>query len=98
MVYRRKRKRSNNRKKTFTISAIEGGTALSLAQSTGLDTALKSALGGNLSAALTTIQTQTLANKTKIIGVLGAAFVGKMIVSGFGRKQLAKLGPIRIVP
>lgn len=97
MVYRRK-KRSRSRKKTFTISAIEGGAALSLASSTGLDAALKSAMGGNIAGALSTIQTQTLANKNKIIGTLGAAFVGKMIASSFGRKQLAKLGPIRIVP
>ena len=97
MVYRRK-KRSYSRKKSFTISAIEGGAALSLASSTGLDTALKAALGGNLAGALSTIQTQTMANKTKIVGTLGAAFVGKMIAGGFGRKTLAKLGPIRIVP
>jgi len=97
MVYRRKRTRRNS-KKSFTISAIEGGAALSLASSTGLDSALKTALGGNLAGALTTIQTQTLANKNKIIGTLGAAFVGKMIASGFGRKTIAKLGPIRIVP
>jgi hypothetical protein len=94
----RRRKRSYSRKKTFTISAIEGGAALSLASSTGLDTALQTALGGNLAGALTTIQTQTMANKTKIVGTLGAAFVGKMIAGGFGRKTLAKLGPIRIVP
>jgi len=97
MVYRRKRTR-RSQKKSFTISAIEGGAALSLASSTGLDTALKAALGGNLAGALSTIQTQTLANKNKIIGTLGAAFVGKMIASGFGRKTIAKLGPIRIVP
>jgi len=96
MVRRRKVRRS--RKKSFTISAIEGGAALSLASSTGLDSALKTALGGNIAGALTTIQTQTLANKNKIVGTLGAAFVGKMIASGFGRKTIAKLGPIRIVP
>ena len=97
MVYRRK-KRNGTRKKSFTISAIEGGAALSLASSTGLDAALKAAMGGNIAGALSTIQTQTLANKNKIIGTLGAAFVGKMIASGFGRKTIAKLGPIRIVP
>jgi len=97
MVYRRK-KRSRSRKKTFTISAIEGGTALALASSTGLDSAIKAAMGGNIAGALSTIQTTSLANKNKIIGTLGAAFIGKAIVSGFGRKQLAKLGPIRVVP
>jgi len=97
-MVRRRIKRNRSRKKTFTISAIEGGAALSLASSTGLDAALKAAMGGNIADALSTIQTQTLANKNKIIGTLGAAFVGKMIASGFGRKTIAKLGPIRIVP
>ena len=93
MVYRRKRKRST-RKKTFSFSAIEAGAALSLASSTGLDQAIKAAMGGNLSGALSTIQTQSMANKNKIIGTLGAAFVGKMIAKSFGRQQLAKLGPL----
>ena len=51
-------------------------------------------MAGNLAGALSTIQTQSLANKNKIIGTLGAAFVGKMIAKGFGRQQLAKLGPL----
>ncbi len=92
----RRRKTRSKRKKTFSISAIEAGAALSLASSTGLDSAIKTALGGNLAGALSTIQTQSLANKNKIIGTLGAAFVGKMIAKGFGRQQLAKLGPIRV--
>ena len=36
------------------------------------------------------------ANKNKIIGTLGAAYVGKMLAKSFGNGQLAKLGPIRI--
>ena len=91
-----RRKRTYRRKKSFTISAIETGAALSLASSVGLDTALKDVLGGNLANALTTIQDQSLANKNKIIGTLGAAFVGKMLAKSFGNGQLAKLGPIRI--
>ena len=91
-----RRKTARRRKKTFSFSAIEAGAALSLASSTGLDSAIKSALGGNLAGALSTIQTQSMANKNKIIGTLGAAFVGKMIAKGFGRQQLAKLGPLVI--
>jgi len=95
MVRRRTRRRSS-RKKSFNISAIEAGAALALAQSTGFDGAVKTALDGNLSGALSTLQSQTMKNKNKIIGTLGAAFVGKMISKGFGSQTLAKLGPIRI--
>ena len=95
-MVRRRATRRYSRKKSFTISAIEGGAALSLASSTGLDTALKAALGGNLAGALGTIQTNVASNKNKIIGTLGAAFIGKMLAKSFGNGQLAKLGPIRI--
>jgi hypothetical protein len=95
-MVRRRANRRYSRKKSFTISAIETGAALSLASSAGVDTAIKSALAGNLAGALSTIQTSVATNKTKIIGTLGAAFVGKMIAKSFGNGQLAKLGPIRI--
>ena len=95
MVARRRRRRYS-RKKSFTISAIETGAALSLASSAGVDSAVKSALDGNLAGALSTIQSSVASNKTKIIGTLGAAFVGKMIAKSFGNGQLAKLGPIRV--
>jgi len=95
MVARRRRVR-RSRKKSFNISAIEAGAALSLASSTGVDSAIKTALAGNLGGALGIIQSQTAANKNKIIGTLGAAFVGKMIAKGFGNGTLAKLGPIRV--
>ena len=91
-----RRKRTYRRKKSFTISAIETGAALSLASSAGVDSALKEALGGNLSGALSTIQGSVASNKNQIIGTLGAAFVGKMLAKSFGNGQLAKLGPIRI--
>ncbi len=91
-----RRKRTYRRKKSFTISAIETGAALSLASSAGVDTAIQEALGGNLSGALGTIQDQVALNKNKIIGTLGAAFVGKMLAKSFGNGQLAKLGPIRV--
>ena len=92
----RRRRRSVRRKKSFTISAIETGAALSLASSAGVDSALKEALGGNLAGALSTIQGSVASNKNQIIGTLGAAFVGKMLAKSFGNGQLAKLGPIRI--
>ena len=92
----RRRKRRYSRKKSFTISAIETGAALSLASSAGVDTALKSALAGNLSGALSTIQSSVKTNRNQIIGTLGAAFVGKMLAKSFGNGQLAKLGPIRV--
>jgi len=92
----RRRRRSVRRKKSFTISAIETGAALSLASSAGVDSAIKEALAGNLSGALGTIQTNVATNKNLIIGTLGAAYVGKMLAKSFGNGQLAKLGPIRI--
>jgi len=92
----RRRRRSVRRKKSFTISAIETGAALSLASSAGVDTAIKSALAGNLSGALSIIQSSVNTNKNQIIGTLGAAYVGKMLAKSFGNGQLAKLGPIRI--
>jgi len=92
----RRRKRTYRRKKSFTISAIETGAALSLAKSAGVDTAIQEALAGNLSGALGTIQTNVAGNKNLIIGTLGAAYVGKMLAKSFGNGQLAKLGPIRI--
>ena len=61
-----------------------------------MDTAIKSALAGNLSGALSTIQSSVNTNKNKIIGTLGAAYVGKMLAKSFGNGQLAKLGPIRV--
>jgi len=95
-MVRRRATRRYSRKKSFTISAIETGAALSLAKSAGVDTAVQTALGGNLAGALTEIQDKVALNKNKIIGTLGAAFVGKMIAKSFGNGQLAKLGPIRI--
>ena len=91
-----RRKRTYRRKKSFTISAIETRAALSLASSAGVDTAIKLALGGDLGLALAQVQTSVSGNKNKIIGTLGAAYVGKMLAKSFGNGQLAKLGPVRI--
>ena len=95
MVARRKAPR-RRAKKSFSISAIELGTALSLSQSVGLPTAIKSAMAGNLEGALSGISSSALSNKNKIVGSLGAAFVGKMLAKSFTSGTLAKLGPVRI--
>jgi hypothetical protein len=95
MAPRRKAPR-RRAKKSFSISAIELGTALSLSQSVGLPTALKSAMAGNLEGALSGISSSALSNKNKIVGSLGAAFVGKMLAKSFTSGTLAKLGPVRI--
>jgi len=83
-------------KKSFSISAIEAGTALSLAQSSGAASAIQTALSGNLSGALTSLESSVMSNKNKIIGTLGAAFVAKALSKGFSTGTLAKLGPVRI--
>ena len=95
MAPRRKAPR-RRAKKSFNVSAIELGTALSLSQSTGLSESVKLALDGNISGGLENLQRQVLQNKNKIVGTLGAAVVGKALTKGFTSGTLAKLGPIRI--
>ena len=95
MAVRRKAPRRRARK-SFNVSAVELGTALSLSESTGAAQAVQTALQGNISGALSGMQTQVMANKNKIIGTLGAAFVAKALTKGFASGTLAKLGPIRV--
>ena len=95
MAARRKAPR-RRAKKSFNVSAIELGTALSLSQSSGLSSAVKSALDGNISGGLENLQKSVMANKNKIVGTLGAAFVAKALTKGFSSGTLAKLGPIRV--
>ena len=95
MVARRKAPR-RRAKKSFNVSAIELGTALSLSQSTGAAQAIQTALSGNISGALTGMQTKIMSDKNKIIGTLGAACVAKALTKGFASGTLAKLGPIRV--
>jgi len=95
MAPRRKAPR-RRAKRSFSISAIEAGTALSLAQSSGAASAIQTALSGNLSGALTSLESSVMSNKNKIIGTLGAAFVAKALSKGFSTGTLAKLGPVRI--
>ena len=95
MVVRRKARRSRARK-TFTISAIEGGAAISLLSSTGAATAVQEALGGNIKGAVNTLQTNIMSNKSRILGTLGAAAIGKFAAKSFSVGRLAKLGPIAV--
>ena len=37
-----------------------------------------------------------MANKSKIIGTLGAAAIGKFVAKGFSTGTIAKLGPVRV--
>ena len=95
MAVKRKAPRRRARK-SFNISAIEAGTALSLAQSTGFASALQTALNGNLSGAVNEMSASVLSNKQKIIGTLGASAIAKMAAKGFASGTVAKLGPIRV--
>jgi hypothetical protein len=95
MAPRRKAPRRRARR-SFNVSAIEAGTALSLAQSTGFANALQTALNGNIAGAVNDMSNQIMSNKSKIIGTLGAAAVAKVASKGFGTLQVAKLGPIRV--
>ena len=95
MAARRKAPRRRARR-SFNISAIEAGTALSLAQSTGFATSVQQALSGDLTGAINNMSTTVLTNKSKIIGTLGAAAVAKFASKGFASGTLAKLGPLRV--
>jgi len=95
MVARRRAPR-RRAKKSFNVSAIEAGTALSLAQSTGFANALQTALNGNIAGAVNSMSSNIMSNKQKIIGTLGAAAIAKVASKGFASGTLAKLGPIRV--
>ena len=95
MAPRRKAPR-RRAKKSFNISAIEAGTALSLAQSTGAAAALDAAMQGNFKGALSTLESSVKSNKTAITATLAGAFIAKALTKGFSSGTLAKLGPIRV--
>ena len=95
MAPRRKAPR-RRAKKSFNVSAIELGTALSLSQSSGLAQSVQLALDGNISRGVENLSKTVMSNKNKIVGTLGAAFVAKALTKGFSSGTLAKLGPIRV--
>jgi hypothetical protein len=53
-------------------------------------------LKGDFKGALSSLETNVMGNKQKIVGTLGAAFVAKALTKGFSSGTLAKLGPIRV--
>jgi len=95
MVARRKAPR-RRAKRSFNISAVEAGTALSLMASTGAATAIDEAMKGNIKGALSTLQSNVMSQKQVITATLAGAFVAKALTKGFSGSTLAKLGPIRI--
>ena len=96
MVARRKKPARRRAPKSFNISAIEAGTVLSLAQSTGAAQSVQAMLKGAISNGLKLLESNVMKNKQRIVGTLAAAFVGKALTKGFTSGTLAKLGPIRI--
>ena len=95
MAPRRKAPR-RRAKKSFNISAIEAGTALSLASSTGADQAVQAMLKGDIANGIKILQNNVVRNKQRITATLAGAFVAKSLTKGFGNSVLAKLGPIRV--
>jgi len=95
MAPRRKAPR-RRAKKSFNISAIEAGTALSLASSTGADVAVQQMLKGDIAGGVKTLQTNVVSKKQQITATLAGAFIAKSLTKGFGNSVLAKLGPIRV--
>ena len=95
MAPRRKSPR-RRAQRTFTISAIEGGAALSLMQSTGAAIAVQQPLKGDIVEGVNTLSTNIKANKSIILGTLGAAAVGKVAAKSFSIGRLAKLGPVAV--
>jgi len=95
MVARRKARR-RTRKSNFSISAIEGGAALSLLSSTNAGQAVQQALKGDVAAGINTLTNSIQSNKTKIMGTIAAAAAGKLLAKSFRIGQVAKLGPISV--
>lgn len=96
MAYRRKNNRRRRSPKVFTVSAVETGVALSLLQSTGAASAISMGLKGNIAGGLKALETNAMANKTRIIGVLAAGFIAKALTKQFAMSRVAKLGPIAV--
>ena len=82
--------------RSFSINAIEAGTAISLAHSANVSGALDSALKGNIKGSLTALEQGIMSNKSKILATMVSAGVGKMLAKSFKVGQVAKLGPLRV--
>ena len=95
MVRRRKTTRRRNAK-VFSISAIEGGAALSLMQSTNAGNAVQQALKGDIAGGINTLSNSIQSNKSKIMGTIAAAAAGKVLAKSFRIGRVAKLGPVAV--
>ena len=95
MAARRKAPR-RRAKKRFNISALEAGTALSLASSTGAAQAVQAMLKGDIAGGLKVLQTNINSKKNQITATLAGAFIAKQLTKGLGSPVLAKLGPISV--
>jgi len=95
MVARRKSPR-RRAKRSFSISGIEAGAALSLMQSTNAAQAVQEALKGDIVAGVNTLSRSIQSNKSKIIGTMAAAAVGKVAAKSFSIGRIAKLGPVSL--
>jgi len=95
MAPRRKSPR-RRAKRTFVISGIEAGAALSLMQSTGAAQAVQQALKGDIVGGVNTLSSNIQSQKSKIIGTMAAAAAGKVLAKSFRVGQVAKLGPIAL--
>ena len=84
------------KKNFFRYLAVETGVALSLINQTDAAGAVQQALAGNVKGSFNTLSSNVRANKSAIIGTLGAGFVAKTLAKGFGQSTLAKLGPVRV--
>lgn len=95
MVRRRKSPRRRNAK-VFSISAIEGGAALSLMQSTNAGNAVQQALKGDIAGGINTLSNSIQSNKSKIMGTIAAAAAGKVLAKSFRIGRVARLGPVAL--
>ena len=95
MAPRRKTRRRAT-KRTFVISGIEAGAALSLMKSTGAAQAVQQALKGDIVGGVNTLSSNIQSQKSKIIGTMAAAAAGKVLAKSFRVGQVAKLGPIAL--
>ncbi len=92
----RRRAPRRRAKKSFNVSAIEAGTALSLMDTLNAASVVDSAVKGNFKGALQQLEKAAMGNKQKITATLAGAFVAKALTKGFTSGTLAKFGPIRI--
>jgi len=94
MVRRKSPRRRTS--KVFSISAIEGGAALSLMQATNAGNAVQQALKGDIAGGINTLSNSIQSNKSRIMGTIAAAAAGKVLAKSFKIGRIAKLGPVAV--